>query len=1371
MLGLRLRRVKYLVTLLLVLSAFAATTAQSNLFTPVPQVNAASGFLDLTPTKGPVSLDVRISGQVTTGVTNLDASCSISSPTSSAIIKVPACAVNGGGSTTGNFTGSFTVGVVPLGQYVIEVTACAGNNGCAPSAGDFVQAVFNVTSGPQQIFLSPATAQPGTHIQVNGTGFLLTDDQCILTASAVGVIATGTDACVIRDGTGLANASFTVGNVLPGQYVIQVTGNEGDEAAALLNVISGPAIFLTPATAQPGTHIQVNGTGFLPTDTQCILGASAVGVILPGTSACVIRAGTGLANASFTVGNVLPGQYVIQVTGTQGDKAAALLNVVSGPAVFLTPASARTGAHILVNGTGFLPTDTSCSVSSTSIPIPILAGTSGCAIRVGTGLANASFIIPDITPGQYVIEITGCGGNNGCAPSVGDFAQAILNVVSGPSIFLSPGSIRTGGHVLVNGTGFQPADTLCTLVSPVSNLVNPILPGTAACVIRAGTGLVNASFTVANVPPGQYVIEVDAFAASITTVTTLSTSTTFISTSTATTLTTTSTTIASQEFAQAILNVVGGPAIFLTPATGSPGTHVSVNGTGFLPTDTQCIVGASAAGVILPGTDACVIRSGSGLANASFTIGNVLPGQYVIQVTGNGGDSAAAILNVVKGPAIFLTPATGQPGAHILVNGTGFLPTDTQCILTASAVGVILPGTDACVIRAGTGLANASFTIGNVLPGQYVIQVTGNRGDSAAALLNVVSGPSIFLTPATGQPGTHVSVNGTGFLPTDQSCSISSISVDSNGHGPILAGTAGCVIRVGSGLVNASFTIGNLLPGQYVIEITGCGGNNGCTPSVGDFATAILNVVSGPAIFLTPASARTGAHILVNGTGFLPTDTQCILTSSLAGVILVNTAACVIRAGTGLTNASFTIGNVLPGQYVIQVTGNKGDSAAAILNVVSGPAIFLTPATGQPGAHILVNGTGFLPTDTQCILSASLGGVILVNTAACVIRSGTGLANASFTIGNVLPGQYVIQVTGNGGDSAAALLNVVSGPAIFLTPATGQPGAHILVNGTGFLPTDTQCVLTSSAANVILPGTAACVIRAGSGLANASFTIGNVLPGQYVIQVTGNQGDSAAALLNVVSGPAVFLSPATGSPGTHTSVNGTGFLPTDQSCSVSSISVDANGHGPISGGTAGCVVRVGTGLTNASFTIGNVLPGQYVIEVTGCGGNNGCSPSVGDFATAILNVVGGPRLTLNPGTGMIGQEVLVNGTGFLPTDQSCSISGSTPNLLNPVLPGSAGCAIAVGTGLVNGSFIIGNVPPGQYVIEITGCLGNLGCAPSAGDFATKVLAVVSSGKTLILSATNSSEESTVSFLGTGLSPADTGCTLLSYNALPTSRHA
>ena len=111
------------------------------------QVTTSSnaGYLDLTPNSGVAGTDVEIAGQVTQGLTNLDQSCSISSPTNGAIITGAGCAVNGGGSTIGNFTGSFVVGNVPAGQYVIEITACSGNDGCAPSTGDFVQAVFTVT--------------------------------------------------------------------------------------------------------------------------------------------------------------------------------------------------------------------------------------------------------------------------------------------------------------------------------------------------------------------------------------------------------------------------------------------------------------------------------------------------------------------------------------------------------------------------------------------------------------------------------------------------------------------------------------------------------------------------------------------------------------------------------------------------------------------------------------------------------------------------------------------------------------------------------------------------------------------------------------------------------------------------------------------------------------------------------------------------------------------------------------------------------------------------------------------------------------------------------------------------------------------------
>src|SRR5208282_2540724 len=199
--------------------------------------------------------------------------------------------------------------------------------------------------------------------------------------------------------------------------------------------------------------------------------------------------------------------------------------------------------------------------------------------------------------------------------------------------------------------------------------------------------------------------------------------------------------------------------------------------------------------------------------------------------------------------------------------------------------------------------------------------------------------------------------------------------------------------------------------------------------------------------------------------------------------------------------------------------------------------------------------------------------------------------------------------------------------------------------------------------------------------------------------------------------------------------------------------VSSPGSPAVLPGSQACVLyQVGNGNVASSFTIGNLLPGQYIIQITG---------NQGDFAQALLNVTGGPRIALFEGgfpPGLPGSHVTVSGHGFLPTDQSCSISSPVPSGgYNPILPGSAGCVIAVGTGVVNGSFLIGVVPPGQYVAEITGCTGNNGCAPSVGDFAQAILNVTQGAPALNLIPSSSTNGVTVSFRATGLSASDTGC--------------
>ena len=105
-------------------------------------------------------------------------------------------------------------------------------------------------------------------------------------------------------------------------------------------------------------------------------------VIASGSAACsFFKTSNGFVNAtgSFVVGNVAEGQYVIQVSGSAGDRAQAVFNVTAGAFIQLgtngnmaslgQAASGVTGTHVTVEGSSFLPGDANsgtCTISSPS---------------------------------------------------------------------------------------------------------------------------------------------------------------------------------------------------------------------------------------------------------------------------------------------------------------------------------------------------------------------------------------------------------------------------------------------------------------------------------------------------------------------------------------------------------------------------------------------------------------------------------------------------------------------------------------------------------------------------------------------------------------------------------------------------------------------------------------------------------------------------------------------------------------------------------------------------------------------------------------------------------------------------------------------
>ena len=329
----------------------------------------------------------------------------------------------------------------------------------------------------------------------------------------------------------------------------------------------------------------------------------------------------------------------------------------------------------------------------------------------------------------------------------------------------------------------------------------------------------------------------------------------------------------------------------------------------------------------------------------------------------------------------------------------------------------------------------------------------------------------------------------------------------------------------------------------------------------------------------------------VEGSNFQPGSTTCtigVAGGSSGNFIAGGTSACAtFTAANGFRNvtASFTVGNVQPGDYVIQVSGSQGEFAQALFTVTSGPFIQLSGASGgfvnvgqvaqgPSGSVVHVEGSAFLTTDTSCTIGVSSGNgnFIAGGTQACStftaqsgIFKGATNVTASFTVGNVQPGEYVIQISGNQGDFAQAIFEVNGGRFIQVStgppngfasvgqPAKGQVGSHVSVEGTNFLTTDTSCTIgvSSGNGNFISGGTSACAvftISTGATNVTASFRIGNVQPGQYLIQVSGNQGDFAQALVNVTSGPFIQLS--SGPPNGFASVGQVASGPTGSHVSI-----------------------------------------------------------------------------------------------------------------------------------------------------------------------------------------------------------------------------
>jgi len=595
----------------------------------------------------------------------------------------------------------FTIAVTLLGVLSLG----AG----APAYAAATHARTPLISAAPTITVSPTSGNPGSVITVSGSGFAANEnvtlayDADLTYSSRVQATATGQ----------LPATGFTIPPTSgPGAHKIVATGaTSGGKAEAGLTVAQA-TITLNPASGNPGAVVTVSGNGFAANESVTLAFDAN-----PTYSSRVQATATGqLPATGFTIPPTSGlGAHSIVVTGaTSGHKATAGLTVTppSGGATTLTiaPASSTRGGAVSVSGGGFTPNEAvDLTIDGVSTPLATLH-------------ADAAGVLPATTITIPYAATVGARTLTARGTTSGKTATAALtlNAVTA-TLTVVPASSTRGGSVTVSGSGFAAGETITVTIDDVATPlavahadnagllpVTPVtIPYTATVGARTltATGAVSGRkamapltltavvATVSLVPAttnrgGLLTVSGANFAAGEAITITADGVITPLATITATaqglvpptgvsvpytlaagphTLRLTGATsgrVATAPFTVAPL----APLIAVNPATASPGTVVTVSGSGF---GRQERVTLALNGAALP-TSPVVITTTNGAFTASFTATqSLLSGVNTVGAIGN--ESRVSAISGLAGSL----PVAGTlyfAGASTLPGETASLP-------------------------------------------------------------------------------------------------------------------------------------------------------------------------------------------------------------------------------------------------------------------------------------------------------------------------------------------------------------------------------------------------------------------------------------------------------------------------------------------------------------------------------------------------------------------------------------------------------------------------------------------------------------------------------------------------------------------------